>query len=134
MIVMTAVKIPLLYLCPVLLGPDQIVLGAMMVNSLTFVVGAVLGQVWLWVRLGNLRSRRVLGVIMFTVGASALGIVAAVLVGMLVPDALGDSLQAWLKLVVQGLVGVGVSFGVLAALKVDELSPVTTRITRLLRR
>jgi putative peptidoglycan lipid II flippase len=34
----------------------------------------------------------------------------------------------------QGIVGIGVSFGVLIALKVDELAPVTRRITRLVKR
>ncbi|GAB3573962.1 murein biosynthesis integral membrane protein MurJ [Amycolatopsis endophytica] len=133
MVVMTLVKIPLLYLCPVLLSDQNIVLGAMMVNSLTFVVGAIMGQVWLWVSLGNLRSKRVLGVILFTVVASALGVVAAVLVGFVVPD-FGERLTAWIKLVVQGIVGLGVSFGVLALLRVDELSPATKRITRLIKR
>src|SRR6185503_15358566 len=60
MVVMTVVKIPLLYLCPVLLDSRQVVLGTTMVNSLTFVIGAIMGQVWLWVSLGNLRSKRVL--------------------------------------------------------------------------
>ncbi|MDQ0378231.1 murein biosynthesis integral membrane protein MurJ [Amycolatopsis thermophila] len=133
MVVMTLVKIPLLYLCPVLLSDQNIVLGAMMVNSLTFVVGAIMGQVWLWVSLGNLRSRRVLGVILFTVVASALGVVAAVLAGFVVPD-VGGRLTAWIKLILQGIVGLGVSFGVLALLKVDELSPATKRITRLIKR
>lgn len=134
MLVMTVTKVPLLYLCPVLLGPDQIVLGAMMVNSLTFLVGAVLGQVWLWARLGSLRSRRILGVILFTVVASALGVAAAVLVGLLVPDSLPGELAAWIKLILQGTVGLVVSYGMLAALKVDELSPLTSRIGRLVRR
>jgi putative peptidoglycan lipid II flippase len=133
MIVMTAVKIPLLYLCPVLLDDKNIVLGAMMVNSLTFVVGAFMGQVWLWVSLGNLRSKRVLGVILFTIVASALGVVAAVLVGAIVPD-FGVRATAWIKLILQGVVGLGVSFGVLAALRVEELAPATKRFTRLVKR
>lgn len=134
MVVMTAVKIPLLYLASALLHPVNVVLGVMMVNSLVFVVGAVLGQVWLWVKLGNLRSKRVLGVILFTVVASGLGALAAALVGMLVPGVVGPVGQAWITLVLQGIVGIGVSFGVLIVLKVDELAPVTDRITRLLRR
>jgi putative peptidoglycan lipid II flippase len=133
MIVMTIVKIPLLYLCPALLNNQNIVLGAMMVNSLTFVIGAFMGQVWLWVSLGNLRSKRVLGVILFTMVASALGVVAAVLVGGIVPD-FGVRLTAWIKLILQGIVGLGVSFGVLAALKVEELAPATKRFTRLVKR
>lgn len=133
MVVMTVVKIPLLYLCPVLLDSHEVVLGTMMVNSLTFVIGAIMGQVWLWVSLGNLRSKRVLGVILFTVVASALGVVAAVLAGLIVPD-FGVRITAWIKLILQGLVGLGVSFGVLAALKVEELAPATKRFTRLVKR
>ncbi|HKS48806.1 MAG TPA: murein biosynthesis integral membrane protein MurJ [Amycolatopsis sp.] len=133
MVVMTLVKIPLLYLCPVLLDSRQIVLGTMMVNSLTFVIGAIMGQVWLWVSLGNLRSKRVLGVILFTVVASGLGVVTAILAGTIVPD-FGVRITAWIKLILQGLVGLGVSFGVLAALKVEELAPATKRFTRLVKR
>jgi putative peptidoglycan lipid II flippase len=134
MVVMTAVKIPLLYLAAATLDPVNVVLGVMMVNSAVFVVGALLGQVWLWVQLGNLRSRRVLGVILFTVVASGLGVLAAMLVGWLVPDSLGPVLAAWIRLLLQGIVGIAVAFGVLAALKVDELAPVTKRITRLVKR
>jgi putative peptidoglycan lipid II flippase len=134
MLVMTVVKIPLLYLCQGLLDPDHLVLGVMMVNGLTYVVGAMLGQVWLWVTLGNLRSKRVLGVILFTVVASALGVGAALLVGYIVPSSLGLALRAWIKLILQGAVGIAVSFGVLMALKVEEVAPATARITRLIKR
>jgi putative peptidoglycan lipid II flippase len=134
MCVMTAVKIPLLYLASSVLEPTNVVLGVMMVNSLVFVVGAVMGQVWLWVKLGNLRSRRVLGVILFTVVASGLGALAAALIAQLVPSFLGDIGTAWVTLILQGIVGLVVSFGVLIALKVEELAPVTRRISGLLRR
>ncbi|MGW3960443.1 murein biosynthesis integral membrane protein MurJ [Amycolatopsis sp. NPDC005003] len=134
MIVMTLVKVPLLYLCPVLLSPDNVVLGVMMVNALTFVVGAILGQVWLWVTLGNLRSKRVIGVILFTVVASVLGVAAAWVAGKLVPDFFGPRLGAWAKLLLQSVVGIVVSFGVLMALKVEELQPATSRFTRLIKR
>ena len=63
MVVMTVVKIPLLYLCADQLPPEHVVIGVLLVNSLTFVVGAVLGQMWLWVRLGRLQSMRVVKVI-----------------------------------------------------------------------
>lgn len=134
MLVMTAVKVPMLYLCPVFLDPEHIVLGAMFVNSLSFVVGAILGQVWLWVRLGSLKSKRVIGVILFTVVASALGAVAAVGVGWLIPDSLPASVHAWLSLILESVVGLGVAFGTLGALKVDEIAPLTSRFTRLVRR
>jgi putative peptidoglycan lipid II flippase len=47
---------------------------------------------------------------------------------------LSPTLQAWIKLILQGVVGIAVSFGVLMALKVEELTPATARITRLIRR
>lgn len=134
MLVMTAVKVPMLYLCPVFLDAKHIVLGAMFVNSLSFVVGAILGQVWLWVRLGSLKSKRVVGVILFTLVASGLGAVAAVGVGWLIPDSLPASVHAWLSLMVESIVGLGVAFGTLGALKVDEVAPLTSRFTRLARR
>ncbi|WP_233573743.1 murein biosynthesis integral membrane protein MurJ [Amycolatopsis panacis] len=134
MIVMTVVKVPLLFLCPVVLNGDSVVLGVMMVNALTYVIGAMLGQVWLWFTLGNLRSKRVIGVILFTVVASLLGIGAAWLAGQVVPGSLGPTLSAWVKLILQSLVGTVVSFGVLIALKVEELKPATSRLQRLIKR
>nr|WP_052478087.1 murein biosynthesis integral membrane protein MurJ [Kibdelosporangium sp. MJ126-NF4]CEL15994.1 Proposed peptidoglycan lipid II flippase MurJ [Kibdelosporangium sp. MJ126-NF4]CTQ93918.1 Proposed peptidoglycan lipid II flippase MurJ [Kibdelosporangium sp. MJ126-NF4] len=136
MIVMTAVKIPLLYMCEGLLAPEHVVLGVMMVNSLSYVVGAVLGQVWLWLRLGHLKTKRVVGVTLFSVFAGGLGVAAglgmAKLMGGVLPQAAKP--RAILSLVIEGIVAGAVSFGVLVMLKVDELKPVTAKITRLIRR
>jgi putative peptidoglycan lipid II flippase len=54
--------------------------------------------------------------------------------GQLVPDAFGPKLGAWAKLFLQSIVGIVVSFGVLMALKVEELKPATSRFTRLIKR
>ncbi|MGQ0839495.1 murein biosynthesis integral membrane protein MurJ [Actinokineospora sp.] len=135
MVVMTIVKIPLLYMCGALVRPDQVVIGVMLVNSLTFVVGAVLGQMWLWVRLGNLHSKKIVKVIAKSVFAGLAGVLAGWLVTRLVlPAGVESRLTAWVALVIQGLVAGVVAFGVLAALKVPELKPATSRITRLVRR
>jgi putative peptidoglycan lipid II flippase len=135
MVVMTVVKIPLLYMCGALVEPEQVVIGVMLVNSLTFVVGAVLGQMWLWVRLGTLHSKKVLAVIAKSIGAGLAGILAAWLITRLVfPAEITTMPRAWLVLIVQSLVTGGVTFGVLAALKVPELTPATSRIARLVRR
>jgi len=134
MLVMTAVKIPLLLLCRGLLDGDHMVLGVMLVNGAGFVVGAVLGQVWLWVRLGHLRSKRSLRVGLITLSASALGVGAAVLAGYAVPGSLGTIPAAWVKLPVQTLLGMAVPFGLLALLKLPEFTPVTRRAGALLRR
>jgi putative peptidoglycan lipid II flippase len=136
MIVMTTVKIPLLYMCKGMLSPEHVVIGVLMVNSLSYVVGAVLGQLWLWVRLGHLRTKRVVGVTLFSVFAGGLGVAAglgiAKLLGGLLPEA--GTARAFLSLIIEGLVAGVVSFGVLAALKVEELKPATAKITRLIRR
>jgi len=73
-------------------------------------------------------------VILFTVVASVLGVGAAWLAGQIVPDSFGPTLQAWIRLFLQGIVGIVVSFGVLVALKVEELKPATSRFTRLVKR
>ena len=134
MLVMTAVKIPLLLLCRGLLDGEHIVYGVMLVNGAGFVVGAVLGQVWLWVRLGHLRSRRSLRVGLITLSVSALGVGAAVLAGYAVPASLGPIAAAWVKLPVQTLLGIAVPFGLLALLRLPEFTPVTRRVAGLLRR
>ena len=72
--------------------------------------------------------------ILFTVVASVLGVAAAWVAGKLVPDFFGPRLGAWAKLLLQSVVGIVVSFGVLMALKVEELQPATSRFTRLIKR
>ncbi|GLW92127.1 lipid II flippase MurJ [Actinokineospora globicatena] len=134
MVVMTAVKVPLLYMCGALVRPDQVVIAVLLVNSLTFVVGAVLGQMWLWVRLGNLHSKKVVKVIAVCVLAGGVGAAAAWGLSRVALPAIDSLTTAWVNLAVQGPVACVVAFGVLVALKVPELKPATSRITRLVRR
>lgn len=135
MIGMTVIKIPLLYVCEAALSPERVVMGVMLVNSLSYVIGAVAGQMWLWVRLGHLRSKKIVTVIAKTVLASAVGMAAAWAAAKLIMPGGVDSIgSAWVTLIVQGLVAGAVAFGGLALLKVPELKPATARITRLVRR
>ncbi|WP_091377099.1 murein biosynthesis integral membrane protein MurJ [Actinokineospora alba] len=135
MLVMTVVKVPLLYMCGAVVDPRQVVIAVMLVNSLTFVVGAVLGQMWLWVRLGNLHSKKIIAVISKSVLAGLGGVAAAWLVSRFVlPGTIGSMGRAWLVLIVQSVVAGPVMVGLLMALKVPELKPATSRITRLVRR
>ena len=137
MVVMTVVKIPLLYMCAGYLRPDDVVIGVLLVNSLTFVVGAVLGQMWLWVRLGRLQSMRVVRVIVQSVVAGVGGALAAFGVGLLIDLVLGSAgptLVAWVEVVVLSLVTGVVAFALLTVFKVPELEPARQRITRLVRR
>lgn len=138
MVVMTAVKIPLLYLIADRLRPEDVVIGVMLVNALSFVVGAVLGQMWLWVRLGRLQSMRVVRRIVQTIVAGAAGVAVAVgatyLLHLVLPAGAGPRLTAWLDLVLQGLITGAVAFGLLVVFRVPELQPAVSRITRLVRR
>ncbi len=138
MIVMTVVKIPLLYLVAARLRAEDVVIGVMLVNALSYVVGAVLGQMWLWVRLGRLQSMRVVRRILQTLLAGGAGIGVAVgatyLLHLVLPASLGPRLTAWFDLTLQGMVTGVVAFGLLAVFKVPELQPAVSRITRLVRR
>jgi len=137
MVLMTAVRVPLLFMCQGMLAHEDVVVGVMMVNSLTYVVGAVAGQMWLWVRLGNLQTKRLLRTLSITVVACVIACVVEVGLMKLIGSAFtgfGPAAGAWIKLIIQGLVVLGIAFGLLALFRVEELRPATRRITRLVRR
>ncbi|MGH3980325.1 MAG: murein biosynthesis integral membrane protein MurJ, partial [Pseudonocardiaceae bacterium] len=140
MLVMTAVKVPLLLACPVVLDDRSVVLGLTFVNSLSFVVGAVVGQVWLRVRLGRVQTVRVL----VTVGKTVLAAVPAVGAVLGIRSLVGfDGVAgAWLDLMASTAAVGLVMGGVLLALRTEELAaalrpligPLTARLARFTRR
>jgi putative peptidoglycan lipid II flippase len=124
-------------MCSSTLAANDVVVGVMMVNSLTFVVGAVAGQMWLWVRLGNLQTKRVLRTIAVTTVASGIAMgVELLLMKVLGPAfaGLGTVTRAWTTLIIQGIIVLVIAFGLLTLFRVEELKPATARITRLVRR
>jgi putative peptidoglycan lipid II flippase len=56
-----AVRVPLLALLPVVVEPRHVVAGIMLITSLSYVVGWIIGQVALRRRFGDLRTRETLG-------------------------------------------------------------------------
>ncbi|WP_433800855.1 murein biosynthesis integral membrane protein MurJ [Actinomycetospora sp. CA-084318] len=137
MVVMTVVKVPLAYLCPVVLAPDQVVLGLAAVNAFGFVVGLVVGDVWLRVRLGRLDTRRVLRTMMLTGLASVMSVLVAVLLVTLLERVLpggGAVARAWITVGVGGTVSLLVLVVAMRLLRVPELDPVVTRLRRLVGR
>ncbi|CAN5120666.1 murein biosynthesis integral membrane protein MurJ [soil metagenome] len=74
---MVAVRVPLSLAVPALLPAEQVVAGLAVVNSATFVFGAIVGELWLRHRLGQLDTARVLGTIARLTLASAAGALAA---------------------------------------------------------
>ena len=129
---MVAVKVPLMLACPLVLDPERVVLGLAVVNSLSFVAGAIVGEVWLRVRLGRLQTGRVLATVARTVGAglavaaAAFGVDAAVTA--LVPAGVGAVARAWIVLPLGTVVGAAVAVAAMALLRVAELDPVLRRV------
>ena len=119
--VMVAVKVPLLLACPVLLDGADVVLGLTAVHSLSCVLGAIVGQIWLRRRLGRVETWRTL-ITLRNCLLAAVPAVGAVL-GLRVLLDLGEGVgAAWLDLVVTTVV-VGVVMGAaLIALRTPELT------------
>lgn len=82
-LLMVAVRVPLCLLVPGLVPAEDVVLWLAVANSASFVVGAVVGEVWLRARLGRLETGRLLR----TVGVLAVLSAAAGAVAWLVGGA-----------------------------------------------
>jgi putative peptidoglycan lipid II flippase len=131
--IMVAVKLPLLLACPILLDDADVVLGLTAANSLSCVVGVMVGQMWLRRRLGRVETRRSL----ITVGHCLVAAVPAVgaVLGLRALLDLNGVGGAWLDLMLTTVV-VGLVMAVaLMALRTPELSdairrPVLARWTR----
>ncbi|MFC5992762.1 murein biosynthesis integral membrane protein MurJ [Pseudonocardia hispaniensis] len=125
-------KIPLLLLCPVLLAPEQVVLGLAAANALSFVFGAMLGQVLVRRRLGPARTGEMLGTIARTTAASviggalAYGVVALLDAGPL--EGWAPVSRAWVGLAVALAVATPVTLLALRLLRVRELDPLWRRL------
>jgi putative peptidoglycan lipid II flippase len=104
---MVAVRVPLLLLVPTVVGPDEVVAGLMLVTSVTYVVGWVLGDLTLRRRLGSLRTRETFGPLARMAGVA----VAAGGIGWLVlkvtDDLLGTGVAGSLARVLIGTVVIG---------------------------
>ena len=137
MLAMVVARIPLSYLCPVILDPAEVVYGLAAVNSLCYVVGAVAGQIWLRRKLGALNNWPVLVTIGKTVVASAWGAAATLavikLLHALAPGA-SRTAMSWPALILGSAVGLVATLGLMHLLRVSELKPAVNRIRRLLGR
>jgi putative peptidoglycan lipid II flippase len=131
--IMVVVKVPLLLACPVYLDDADVVLGLTAANSLSLVVGALVGQIWLRRRLGRVETKRSLITLRNCV-VGAVPAVAVVLGLRAVTDWDGVS-GAWLDLMCT-TVTVGVVMGlVMLLLRTPELTealppPIVARLSR----
>jgi putative peptidoglycan lipid II flippase len=132
-----AIKIPLLLLAPVLLPPQDVVLGLAAANSMSFVAGAVVGQVMLRRKLGRVPTRQMVASIGRALLASgAAGLLAYGAVALLDGRLAGLSplARAWTELGVAVVVMTLVTVVGMKLLKVPELDPVLRRLERLIDR
>jgi putative peptidoglycan lipid II flippase len=132
-----AIKIPLLLLAPVLLPPGEVVLGLTAANSMSFVAGAVVGQVMLRRKLGRVPTRQMVASIGRALLASgAAGLLAYGAVALLDGRLAGLSplATAWTELGVAVVVMTLVTVVGMKLLKVPELDPVLRRLERLIDR
>ncbi|HKS51305.1 MAG TPA: murein biosynthesis integral membrane protein MurJ [Pseudonocardiaceae bacterium] len=118
--IMVAVKLPLLLACPVFLDDADVVLGLTAANSLSLVVGAMVGQTWLRRRLGRVETKRSL----ITFRNCVIGAVPAVIAVLVLRAATDwDGVSgAWLDLVSTTVI-VGVVMGLaLLLMRTPELT------------
>ncbi|MGY1637088.1 murein biosynthesis integral membrane protein MurJ [Geodermatophilus sp. SYSU D00742] len=105
---MVAVRVPLLLLVPVVVGPEHVVAGLMLVTSVTYVAGWVLGHVALRRRMGALHARETLGPVLRIAAASAVAALLGWGTVRVTEDALGSSLAGSLGTLLIGTVVIGV--------------------------
>jgi putative peptidoglycan lipid II flippase len=131
---MVLAKIPMLLACPVLLPPGDVVLGLAASNSLSFVIGAVIGQVWLRHRLGGLDTSSVAVTFGKTAVASTVGGLAGAGLVLWVRAPLGAQVgpvaQAWILLLGGGLLALTVTVAALRVVRLSELDPLWRRLAR----
>ncbi|WP_439662424.1 murein biosynthesis integral membrane protein MurJ [Lentzea sp. HUAS TT2] len=132
-----AVRIGLLYFFLAVSEPEQLAVGVSIAMSLSFVFGAIVGQVWLRIRLGRLRTGFTIWTVCLTVVASAVAFAVAKGVNLLVLDLIDFSnpvVAAWFETILVTLIGLPLAFGLLAAFRVPEMKPAIDKINRLVRR
>lgn len=135
--VIVVARIGLLYAFLAISPPEKLAAGVSIAMSLSFVVGAVVGQVWLRIRLGRLRTGYTLWTVCLTVVASAIGCAVGAGLAVLLISVLGvesETAKAWIKVVVITAVALPLSFGLLAAFRVPEMKPALDKVIRLVRR
>lgn len=135
MALMVAGKIGLSLATPAVLGPRQVVIGLAAANSASFVIGAAAGQVWLWHRLGNLRTRLVAGTVariaVSACAAAVVGLIALTLSRLALPHTL-PPVRAAVELASATVLGGGALLLALRTLRVTELHVLLTHAARLL--
>ncbi|HEX9334248.1 MAG TPA: lipid II flippase MurJ, partial [Pseudonocardiaceae bacterium] len=132
--VMVVIKVVLFYACAHVLDPHHVVYGLTFVNAFGFVINAVIGEALLRRRIGALDTGRVIRTLLKVGVASAWGAGAALLVAKGIEQVLPDAsllAESWLTMIVGGLIGLAITFGLMMLLRVAEIRSLTRRVLRL---
>jgi putative peptidoglycan lipid II flippase len=119
---MVAVRVPLLLLVPAVVEPGKVVAGIMVVTSVTYVAGWVIGDRALRSRLGGLRTREAFGQVARVFAASAVAGLVGWLVRNVTDDVVGTATAGSLVTVLVGTVVIGgVALAGLVVARVPEI-------------
>ena len=132
-----AVKVPLLLVCPILLPPEDVVLGLAAANAVSFVAGAVVGQLLLRRRMGRIPTVEVLACVGRTLVASIVGGLVAFGAITLLDGALGGLsplARAWIELAVATVIMGVITLIAMKLLRVREIDTALGRLERLVDR
>lgn len=140
-LIMVSMRIVLFNIAPHVLDARHVVYGLAFANGFSFLIGAIVGAIWLRARIGRLGMKRVLTTIGKVIICSVWGAAAALLISEGIGLVLGShhsttavELHAWLSLLIGTAVGVAITFGLMRLLRVSEVTPAFNRLNRLLKR
>ncbi|HKN95698.1 MAG TPA: murein biosynthesis integral membrane protein MurJ, partial [Pseudonocardiaceae bacterium] len=135
--VMVVVRLALFYLTAHVLDPHHVVYGLTFVNAISYVIGAIGGDLWLRRKIGPLDTGRTVRTMVKVGVASAWGAGAALLLAKGIEAVIPVSallVRAWVVMVFGALFGLAVTFGLMTLLGVAEIRPVVRRLSGLLSR
>ncbi|SDP29206.1 putative peptidoglycan lipid II flippase [Actinopolyspora xinjiangensis] len=134
-VIMVVFRTAVCYTLLVWLDPRQLVVGVALSMSLSFFVGAVVGQCWLYHRLGRMQTRRTLVGVGWSLLASSIGCGCAFAAWYALRERLsgfGEVATAWMSLGVHGTLVLGLGFGVMLLLPIPEMGMIRQRLRGLL--
>ncbi|SFD98800.1 putative peptidoglycan lipid II flippase [Actinopolyspora alba] len=136
-VIMVVFRTVVCYTLLMWLDPRDLVIGVALAMSLSFLVGAAVGQWWLHIRLGRIQTRRTLVGIGWSLLASVVGCGCAYAVwhwlgGSL--HGLGEVATAWVGLGIRGTLVLGLGFGLMLLLPIPEMTIIRHRLRGLLNR
>ncbi|HEY2694547.1 MAG TPA: murein biosynthesis integral membrane protein MurJ [Pseudonocardiaceae bacterium] len=139
-LIMVSLRITLFNITPHLLDARHVVYGLAFANGFSFLIGAIVGAIWLRARIGQLGMKRVLTTIGKVIVASIWGAAAALLIAKGISyvqhahSTATIELHAWLSLLIGTALGLTITFSLMRLLRVPEITPAFKRLNRLIKR